>query len=235
MAELCRATARAGPPEALAETSELLGREVEKLYEWINSAVSALASTGDTHTPELIDSEQQAEDSLHSLIARLPSAESPSSSGDTVWEVTGLKISYRVPESWLLTRSDFETVLLAPPEYQRFDEYALGPSPRPNGSAVRIWTVQRPGSYDQEDATRDSSVLLSRYGSPEAVERIDIAGVEGKLHLVENAATGWRITLAVFAALGRGIFLEAVCPLEMPDCTREAEEVLYSLRVELIS
>jgi len=131
-------------------------------------------------------------------------------------------------------RSDFELVLLAPAALQRVGPDALGPSPRPNGSAVRMWSVALPGPYSLSDALRDSRAVLVRYGDLVGTGQIVVDGVEGVLHAAESRDAGWHTLLAVFAHEDRGYFFEAACPVEVAvDCRESADRILKGLRLGL--
>ncbi|MBM3957274.1 MAG: hypothetical protein FJ313_04395, partial [Gemmatimonadetes bacterium] len=152
MAALCRGT---GLVPWRDDTAAVIGpiRDAVRLrHEWVSNAAAELTCCGTGRSPELDAAEQETRSALARVLADLPSG------ADTArtWSALDLGVTLSVPPGWVLVRSDFELVLLAPAALQRVGPEALGPSPRPNGSAVRMWSVALPGPYSLSDALRDS-------------------------------------------------------------------------------
>ena len=232
MAILCRGVGLVPSPAETASLSGLIRDAIQGRHEWVTSAAARLTCCGTARTPELDAMELGTRDTLVRMPGFMPPPDTETPPEPGVGSNSDLGITFRIPADWVLVRSDFEVVLLAPPALQRIGEDALGTGPRPNGSAVRMWTVQRPGQYTLADALRDSQAVLARYGDLIGTEEIVVDGVEGVLHTTENADAQWQTHLAVFALDGRGYFFEAACPSEVAArCLHEAELILQSLQL----
>ena len=231
MATLCRGVGLVPPPAEMASLGGLVRDAVRGRHEWVTSAAAELTCCGSGRTPELEAMELETRDALAHALGELPPADGATASEANTRSADDLGITFTIPAGWVVVRSDFEVVLVAPARLQRIGGNGLGTGPRPNGSAVRMWTVQRPGQYALADALRDSQAVLARYGDLIGTEEIIINGVEGVLHRTENAEARWLTQMAVFALEGRGYFFEAACPLEVAaDCQNEAERILRTLQ-----
>ena len=199
-------------------------------YEWASDAVAQLTCCGSAHTRDLDAAEQATRNALARALGDLPTGAETA----RTWSASDLGVRLSIPPGWVLVRSDFELVLLAPAQFQRVGPAALGAGPRPNGAAVRMWTVSRPGPYSLSDALRDSQAALARYGGLVGTEQIVVDGVEGVLHVAENEEAGWCTWLTVVAADRWGYFFEIACPSEVViDCRKSADLVLQGLRLGL--
>jgi len=219
------------PPAEMTSLSGLVRDAVRGRHEWVTSAAARLTCCGSARTPELEAMELETRDALAHALGELPPADGATASEANTRSAADLGITFTFPAGWAVVRSDFEVVLVAPARLQRVGKDGLGTSPRPNGSAVRMWTVNRPGQYTLADALRDSQPVLARHGDLVGAEEIIVDGVEGVLHTAEDAEARWLTQMAVFALEGRGYFFEAACPLEVAaDCQNEAERILRTLQ-----
>jgi len=233
MATLCRGVGLIPPPAEMTFVAGLVRDAVRGRHEWVTSAAAELTCCGSGRTPELEAMELETRDALARALGELPPADGATASEANTRSADDLGITFTIPAGWVVVRSDFEVVLVAPARLQRIGGNGLGTGPRPNGSAVRMWTVQRPGQYTLADALRDSQAVLARYGDLIGTEEIIINGVEGVLHRTENAEARWLTQMAAFASGGQGYFFEAACPSEVAaDCQYEAEQILRALRFE---
>ncbi len=234
MATLCRGVGLVPPPAEMASLGGLVRDAVRGRHEWVTSAAAELTCCGSARTPELEAMELETRDALAHALGDLPPADGATPSEANTRSADDLGITFTIPAGWAVVRSDFEVVLVAPARLQRVGKDGLGTSPRPNGSAVRMWTVQRPGQYTLADALRDSQAVLARYGDLVGTEEIIINGVEGVLHKTENAEARWLTQMAAFASGGQGYFFEAACPSEAADaCLRESGQILRGLKLGL--
>ena len=231
MATLCRGVGLVPPPAEMASVAGLVRDAVRGRHEWVTSAAAGLTCCGSARTPELEAMELEMRDALARALGELPLADGATASEANTRSADDLGITFTIPAGWAVVRSDFEVVLVAPARLQRVGKDGLGTGPRPNGSAVRMWTANRPGQYTLADALRDSQPALAHYGDLVGTEEIIVDGVEGVLHRTENAGARWLTQMAVFAPGGRGYFFEAACPLEVAaDCQNEAERILMTLK-----
>ena len=236
MAALCRGVGLVPPPAEMASLAGLIRDAIQGRHQWVTSAAARLTCCGSARTPELEAMELDTRDALDRVTGAMPPPDTGTPPETGVGSNSDLGIVFPVPVDWVIARSDFEVVLLAPARYQRTGEDALGTSPRPNGSAVRMWTVNRPRprQYALADALRDSRPALVRYGDLVGTEEIIVDGVEGVLHTTENVEARWLTQMAVFALEGRGYFFEAACPSEVADgCVRESGQILAGLKLGL--
>lgn len=231
MATLCRGVGLVPPPAEMASLGGLVRDAVRGRHEWVTSAAAELTCCGSGRTPELEAMELETRDALAHALGDLPPADGATASEANTRSADDLGITFTIPAGWAVVRSDFEVVLVAPAWLQRVGKDGLGTSPRPNGSAVRMWTVNRPGQYTLADALRDSQPALARYGDLVGTEEIIVDGVEGVVHTTEDAEARWLTQMAAFASGGQGYFFEAACPSEVAaDCQYQAEQILRALR-----
>lgn len=233
IAALCRGMGLIPAPDTIRDITNAVSQVIRSRHAWTVEAAGQLECCGTSLTPDLIEEEAVTRRAFEQVQAQLESIGSPDLSHDRTWQAEILGLSLSFPTGWLPVRSDFEVVVLAPPELQRMGVNAIGPSPRPNGTAVRLWTVRLPGTYGLKEAMRDSRSALDRYGTLLETNDINIAGMEGILYQALDDETGWKVELAVFAPGGKGLFFEIACPLEVADeCASQAREILRSLEFE---
>jgi len=232
VAALCRGVGFLRPSAAEDELAGRIRDAIGRRYEWVSGAAEQLTCCGTGRTGDLEAAQEATRNTLEDLLLEFSSLAGTAPDGARTWISTDLGVTLSVPAGWVLVRSDFEMVLLAPARFQRIGDNGLGMGPRANGSAVRVWTVSRPGTYTLDDALRDAQPLMTRYGEPQTAETVIVGGVEGVQHTLKDEDAGWQTRLTVFALEGRGYFFEAGCPVEhASECFREAGQMLDGLRL----
>jgi len=232
IAELCRGTRLVTPPPGTAELRSQVAEAVGVRHDWVTAAAAQLLCCDDALTPELEVQERSTREALADALMAVPSLEVPGLGESRTVMAATLGIEFSIPADWVLVRSDPEVVLLAPASLQRVGQSGLGPGPRPNGSAVRMWSVSPPGTYTLAEAVREATAVLIGFADPGLGEDVVVDGAEGVFYAASEPETRWEARVGVFAKNGTGYFFEAGCPEEhAADCFSEADRILKSMRM----
>lgn len=127
------------------------------------------------------------------------------------------RVTLVVPEGWIVSRADSQSVLLAPLDLQNPGLKGLGLAREGYGTALRVRRIRNAPGWTLSDAVENLRPLLIEYGVVRAERSIRVDGYQGVQQRIVDPGLDWVTRLDIVLAGEFTFFIEMGCPESFDD------------------